>query len=181
MRAHWIPLLLAGAAGLTSAAYCIADCETIRGAKYDTGFLPSVLQAVWNKYSGPENTLRGTLPRSKEGYKRIVYFYSYLMWIHRGHDKGGTGWDGVGRGRLSWFAGITDWCFKNQVQPVGGALAAIIDEITQESRMLRDDLYNHAPFFRHGFRAIVDTFPVYVTQPTTWANAQLLWQPKYKR
>ena len=54
----------------------------------------------------------------------------------------------------------------------------LIDEVDTNWRY---DPYNHAPYFRTQYTAIVDTFPVYVTGSSTFANAQLIWGAKYER
>ena len=165
--------MLAFAAGMPL-GYSIADCATREGTLYDTGFLPSTLQTAWDKYSGPDNTIRNRLPRSpKHDHKRVVWFFAFLMWIHRNHDPRGTGFRGLGQGKFSaWFDDVTPKTFKAQVLVVGGAFAAVVEEVAQYSRALRDDPYNHAPWFRHPRHAILDTLPIYVTEPSSWHVGQ---------
>ena len=159
--------------------YTVRDCGTRRGTLYDTGFLPSTLQTAWDKYSG---AVGNVLPPTRSDHKRIVWWYLYLMWAHRNHDPRGTGFDGVGQGRFrQWFSTMSADLFNDQVLKVGGAFAAVVEEVAHRSRSLRDNPYNHAPWFRRGYYGIVDTFPVYVTEPTSWLNKQLLYQPKYDR
>ena len=39
----------------------------------------------------------------------------------------------------------------------------------------------HAPPWRHHVTAIVDTLPIFVSEPSYFPAAKLLYQPKYKR
>ena len=62
--------------------------------------------------------------------------------------------------------------------PVAEAFAANLNEVRDEDRY---DQYNHAPFFDTMYTSVVDTLPIYVTEPSRWAEATLLYAHKYKR
>lgn len=41
--------------------------------------------------------------------------------------------------------------------------------------------YNHFPPWRHHVTAIIDTLPIFVSEPSYFQAAKLIYQPKYKR
>ena len=163
-------------------SWTIRDCETPHGCQADTGYFRSTLQHILDKYSGPNYTFRGLLPpRVRSPHMRAVYFYCFFMLMHLQLNMDRKmEWSEVTNGRVGNIQknGLSRWIFYNEVLPIGDALATLIDEVDTSWRY---DLNNHAPYFRTRYTAIVDTFPVYVTGSSVFANAQLLWGAKYHR
>ena len=54
----------------------------------------------------------------------------------------------------------------------------VMDEIVYQDRL---DPYNHYPPWREYITGIVDTLPIFVSEPAHFPAAKLLYQPKYKR
>eukprot|EP00966_Prymnesium_polylepis_P257010 5936739-Prymnesium_polylepis.2 len=134
-----------------------------------------------HRYSGPDYTFRGQLPRrTRQPWMRIVYFYCYFVLMHlQLHMDRPEEWSQITSGRVAALSeGLSEDTIRYQVLPIGDALAALIDEVDAD---LRYNPYNHAPFFRTRYTAIVDTFPVYVTGTGEFASAQMLWGEKYQR
>ena len=161
----------------------IRDCTTSLGCERDTGYHASTLQYIFDKYAGAESggySFQAQLPpRQRLTWMRVVYFYCFFMLMHLGlHVDRRMEWAGVTNGRLPDWDGLSDWTIRHEVMPIGDALAALIDEVDANWRY---DPYNHAPYFRTQYTAIVDTFPVYVTGLAYFVNAELLWGAKYKR
>mgnify|MGYP007078184272 CR=1 FL=1 len=158
----------------------IRECATSLGCEQDTGYHASTLQYIFDKYAGADYTFQGQLPRRRrQSWMRLVYFYCFFMLMHLGlHIDRRTEWADVTNGRLPGWDGLSDWTIRHEVMPIGDALAALIDEVDTNWRY---DPYNHAPYFRTTYTALVDTFPVYVTGSGNFANAQLLWGAKYHR
>jgi hypothetical protein len=165
----------------TTMVSTIRECETPSGCHADTGYFPSTLQYILEKYSGPDYTFRGQLPRrTRQPWMRIVYFYCYFVLMHlQLHMDRPEEWSQITSGRVAALSeGLSEDTIRYQVLPIGDALAALIDEVDAD---LRYNPYNHAPFFRTRYTAIVDTFPVYVTGTGEFASAQMLWGEKYQR
>ena len=162
-------------------SWTIKDCETKHGCEADTGYHRSTLQYILDTYSGPNYTFRGLLPaRTRKPYMRAVYMYCFFMCMHlQLNVDRAMEWSEVTQGGVPHIAanGISKRTIYNEVYPIGDALAMLIDEVNTNDRY---DPYNHAPYFRTAYTAVVDTFPIYVTGCGEFANAQLLWQPKYK-
>ena len=117
---------------------------------------------------------------TRQPWMRIVYFYCYFVLMHlQLHMDRPEEWSQITSGRVAALSeGLSEDTIRYQVLPIGDALAALIDEVDAD---LRYNPYNHAPFFRTRYTAIVDTFPVYVTGTGEFASAQMLWGEKYQR
>ena len=163
-------------------SFSVRDCETPHGCEADTGYHASTLQHIYDKYSGPHGTFRGILKqRAYKSHMRMVYFYCFFMLVHLDLNLDRKmEWSEVTSGRVQRIAkhGLGKKTIYDSVIPIGDALAMLIDEVDTNWRY---DPYNHAPYFRTQYTAIVDTFPVYVTGSSTFANAQLIWGAKYER
>ena len=163
-------------------SFSVRDCETPHGCEADTGYHASTLQHIYDKYSWPHGTFRGILKqRAYKPHMRMVYFYCFFMLVHLDLNLDRKmEWSEVTSGRVQRIAkhGLSKNTIYDSVVPIGDALAMLIDEVDTNWRY---DPYNHAPYFRTQYTAIVDTFPVYVTGSSTFANAQLIWGAKYER
>jgi len=141
-----------------------------------TGFEARTLQHVWDKYSAFGGSAPGTFggrlnPIQRGGpRRRAFHFLCLFVYIHKCPQ---SNWD-----ESFNMGGFT--MSKHHWQPmhdVADALAQIIDEIVYDDRLHR---YNHVgrPFKYH-VTAIVDTLPVYIPEPHSFAMRRLLFQPKY--
>lgn len=158
----------------------IEHCQTKRGAKKDTGFYASVLQEAVQNTTDADMCFRGRLQPRRNPWRRLVYLYCYFMWIHLAlHIGREEEWSLVGNGNIpGTWNGVSDATWYAEVVPVAEAFAANLNEVRDEDRY---DQYNHAPFFDTMYTSVVDTLPIYVTEPTRWAEATLLYAHKYKR
>eukprot|EP00622_Pseudochattonella_farcimen_P004541 FR739941.1.p1 GENE.FR739941.1~~FR739941.1.p1 ORF type:complete len:124 (+),score=6.40 FR739941.1:29-373(+) len=73
--------------------------------------------------------------------------------------------------------GISYQTFLRYVKPLAKRLSEVISEIQFENRLARD---NHHPNFPRLFTTIVDTLPVYISSPRSYAASILYYSPKYK-
>jgi len=65
---------------------------------------------------------------------------------------------------------------SRRILPALEIMAQTFDEIHWDERL---NPYNHAPHFLLFVNSIVDSFPIYVSQPTNPAFARVLYNPKY--
>ena len=144
----------------------------------DTGFAASTVQYIWDKYNAWNGSVPGTFggqlsPPIYQKWRRCGYLVLFLMWVHLGLTPARTNQWHVQHVKMP----MSTETWRTEVVGVGHALANIISEIDYDRRL---DLYNHAPLFKYYVTALVDTLPIYVPHPSSFAMRKLLYQPKYK-
>jgi len=158
--------------------YVFDDVCPHRKCKPVCGYSAALLAFMYNKYQQFLPEVGGTPRWSGDRHgnrwtKKLLNFVFVFMYIHlhptadqmphvlRAHGP---------------QPGINYEYFRVNVIETAYALALAVDEIHYGDRL---DRMNHHPFFPVGFTGVVDTFPVYVSQPTNWRVARLLYQAKY--
>ena len=144
----------------------------------DTGYPAVVVQMIWDKYSGPDASFRGQLPPAptqSDELCRAGHLYVLLIYIHKHHSPQDAHYY-----RLPAYPEIKiskDSIYR-KVLPLGRALVGIIDEVDFNRRL---DPFNHPAVsaFKYHYTTLWDTFPIYVPEPSDFALAALLYQPKY--
>ena len=117
-----------------------------QSVKFDTGFHACTLQYIWDRYNAfggsPPGTFGGLLePMVRSTWRRQAYFYAYFIWLHQGlSPKRSQGW------KLKNFPqfSMCPTTFKENVLPLGDALASLIEEIDY-SRRCEALLTTHRP------------------------------------
>ena len=101
---------------------------TRRGVEEDTRMSPDQLQYLANKYAY-------VVPqRQRSTWKRGLYFYCYFMFLQMGLSPDvQEHWAGLQNAGDDWH-GVSPRCFRDNVLPIGEALAAVINEIVYDDR-----------------------------------------------
>jgi len=122
-----------------------------------TGYPKTVLDRLWEQYSP-------AFPITTRYYD----FVNVFIYIHH-----------YCKYKLSKKVfGFSPLYISQRILPLMNLMANTFDEIDWNDRL---NNYNHSWHFPYLITGIIDTFPIYVSQPKTYRLAKLLFNGKYKR